>query len=70
MIAEPARGEVLFENLLRLRPAEPMVIFKRGEPYAALGKKDLARQDLAYAAERFPLEKWKQIAREALAQLR
>jgi len=69
MLANRERGTAQFDALLRIYPNEPMVVYKRGEALADLGERELAKRDFTIAAARFPIEKWRRIARAAAQKL-
>ena len=68
-VTDRGRGMARFAELLKTYRNEPMIVFKRGQALAELGDREGAKRDFAYAADKFPVEKWKQIAREAASKL-
>lgn len=60
-------GDEAFAAMLKEFPGDGMVYLKRGEAYEAVGETSLAASDYERAAGLFPMEKWKAIARDALA---
>lgn len=59
-------GEKEFDLLLRKRPKDGMVYFKRGEAYEVLRENALAAEDFRHAKGLFPMAVWKARAGEAL----
>jgi hypothetical protein len=64
-VTDRERGIAKFAELLKTYRDEPMIVFKRGQALAELGDREGARRDFAFAAEKFSVENWRQIAREA-----
>lgn len=62
-------GEAEFERLLRANPKDGMLLYERGQALAAIGAYERARRDLEEAARRFPIEKYRRMALQALQRL-
>jgi tetratricopeptide (TPR) repeat protein len=65
--ADRHRGEEEFASMLLQFPSDGMIYLKRGEAYEAIGEVRTAASDFERAAALLPMEKWKAIARDALA---
>ncbi len=70
MIVDCLRGEQLFQILLDRYPADPVLLFKRGEAYRAMGRRKLAHADFTKAAELFPPGSWRERAKIAAMRTR
>lgn len=57
-------GEVIFERLLVESKHDAIVYFERAFAWQYLDELELAYRDFQTAAERFPMAKWKKIARD------
>jgi Flp pilus assembly protein TadD len=68
-LTDRAVGEAEFQRLLSAHPNDGMIYFKRGEAYEGLGVRDHAAADYRRAEELFPLEEWKDRARQALTRV-
>lgn len=65
MMVDPSRGASLFEMLFKQRGDHPILRFKRGEAYRALGRRKQAHQDFVVATDLFPPGRWRARARFA-----
>jgi Flp pilus assembly protein TadD len=65
MVRDWAAGEAAFQALLRAQPNDGMVFQLRGEAYEALGETELACRDYERAEQLFPLDQYKNQARQA-----
>jgi CheY-like chemotaxis protein len=70
MLVDRQRGEQLFRVLLESHPDQPLLYFKRGEAYRAMGRRKLAHEDFVKAFEFFPDGPWRQRAKIAAMRTR
>ena len=66
LIQDRLKGGIEFDRLLRERPRDGMVYFKRGEAYELIGDLELAERDFQTALPWIFKIEWKQRVREAL----
>ncbi|WP_296090085.1 DUF4145 domain-containing protein [uncultured Treponema sp.] len=59
-------GEKKFKDLLVKYNNDGMLFYARGETYEAIGLKDKAIEDYKNAAEQFPVEHWKSVAKNTI----
>ena len=69
MLQDRAAGRTEFQLLLRDRPNDGMIFFKRGEAHEAIGERLLAAEDYQRAEQLFPRQEWKARARQARLRL-
>lgn len=65
LINDREQGEQEFSELLKKYPHDGMIFFKRGEAYEKIGLMKLACDDFTRAETYFPMETWKETARNA-----
>lgn len=70
ILVDRTRGEQLFAMLLERYADHPVLHFKRGEAYRAIGRRKLAYQEFVLAAERLPDGVWRERARFAAMRTR
>ncbi len=70
MTVDRLRGESLFEMLFDRYGDDPLLHYKRGEAYRAIGQRKLAHLEFAIAAERRPEGVWRDRARFAAMRTR
>ncbi len=70
MMVDPPRGEALFQMLFERYGDHPLLHYKRGEAYRAIGRRKLAHQEFVVAAERLPEGVWRERARFAAMRTR
>jgi len=66
LLKDRERGERAFDELLTEYPLDGMVYFKRAEGWQYLEQWNLALSDYKRAASRFPMEAWRERARQGI----
>jgi len=70
LLEDRERGEHVFDELLKDYPYDGMVYFKRAEGWESLQQWVLALSDYGRAATRFPMETWREKARQRVRLIR
>lgn len=69
MVRDRAKGEEQFGVLIAKHGEDGMILMKRGKAYQQLGDLHLAYTDYLVAEDLFPMQEWKDSARQAAAKL-
>jgi len=69
MIRDPKSGRERFAELIQKHGEDGMILLSRGRAYQENGEVQMAYADYLQAEELFPVEEWKDAARQAAAKL-